>query len=347
MSFETSNFLFGRTNNPYDLALIPGGSSGGEGALISSAGSIIGVGTDLGGSIRLPAYFCGIFGHKSSNDVVSRDGIFSLKVPELESLLAVGPICRYATDLKPLLKAMAKDEISRLPKIDSVVDLSKIRIFYMLENENALNTSVSCETKDAILKVVSHFEQTYKVQCTKVDVKKMSDGFNFFLATMAKATSSSSSSPFDGGEFNLPLEILRKLLGRSSHVASVLSLFVYVTIFSLFSKTNLDESKELKKQLIDIFGDDGVFLYPCYPNINVKHDTPTLLWHNLSYTTVFNLMNLPVTQCAFGLNKNGLPVGFQVAANELNDHLTIAVAEEIEKVFGGWVPPFIIKNQPK
>ncbi|RWS03995.1 fatty-acid amide hydrolase 2-like protein, partial [Dinothrombium tinctorium] len=136
---------------------------------------------------------------------------------------------------------------------------------------------------------------------------------------MTKATSSSSSSPFDDGEFNLPLEILRKLLGRSSHIASALSMFVY-----------------LKQQLVDILGDDGVLVYPCYPNINVKHDSPTLLWHNLCYTTVFNVTNLPVTQCTFGLNKNGLPVGFQVAANELNDHLTIAIAEEIEKVFGGW-----------
>ncbi|RWS03996.1 amidase-like protein [Dinothrombium tinctorium] len=126
MSFGTSNCLFGRTNNPYDLALIPGGSSGGEGALISSAGSIIGVGTDVGGSIRLPAYFCGIFGHKPSNGVISCDGLFFLKAPELEPLFTAGPMCRYATDLKPMLKAMAKDQISRLPKIDSVVDLSKI-----------------------------------------------------------------------------------------------------------------------------------------------------------------------------------------------------------------------------
>lgn len=62
--WESSNKLFGRTNNPYDIRRTPGGSSGGEGAIIAAAGSVIGLGNDVGGSLRVPAVFCGIFGLK-------------------------------------------------------------------------------------------------------------------------------------------------------------------------------------------------------------------------------------------------------------------------------------------
>jgi fatty acid amide hydrolase 2 len=62
--WETSNTIYGRTNNPYDSRRTPGGSSGGEGAIIAAAGSVIGLGNDVGGSLRIPSVFCGIFGLK-------------------------------------------------------------------------------------------------------------------------------------------------------------------------------------------------------------------------------------------------------------------------------------------
>jgi fatty acid amide hydrolase 2 len=64
MWMESSNYLRGTTLNPYNLSRIVGGSSGGEGCIISSAGSVIGIGSDIGGSIRMPAYFNGVYGHK-------------------------------------------------------------------------------------------------------------------------------------------------------------------------------------------------------------------------------------------------------------------------------------------
>lgn len=66
MWMESSNYLYGTTKNPYNLSRIVGGSSGGEGCIVSSAGSVFGVGSDIGGSIRMPAYFNGVYGHKVS-----------------------------------------------------------------------------------------------------------------------------------------------------------------------------------------------------------------------------------------------------------------------------------------
>jgi Asp-tRNA(Asn)/Glu-tRNA(Gln) amidotransferase A subunit family amidase len=66
--------VYGRSNNPYHLGRIVGGSSGGEAGLIAAAGSVFGIGSDVGGSIRMPAFFCGIFGHKPTTGLVSNDG---------------------------------------------------------------------------------------------------------------------------------------------------------------------------------------------------------------------------------------------------------------------------------
>ncbi|RWR98504.1 fatty-acid amide hydrolase 2-like protein, partial [Dinothrombium tinctorium] len=334
------------TNNPYDLSIIPGGSSGGEGALISSAGSIIGIGSDIGGSIRIPSYFCGIFGHKVTPGVVPSEGIFPPYKSEAAPFFTTGPMCRYAIDLKPMLKAMVGDQIYRLPKIDSLVDFSKIRIFYMLESKNPWVTPVSPEAKIAILKVVSHFEKTYNVSCTEVNIEEMGDAYTMWILAMSNSVSTSLLMTNNKGEINLLLETIRKLFGQSSHTLAALYFAFIQKLFSLLPiKAKFSEIKELKKQLLEILEDDyGVFLYPSFPEIDVKHDTTVFKCNHTCYTSVFNVTNLPVTQCALGLNSNGMPLGVQVAAIEYNDHLTIAVAEEIEKVFGGWVPPFKAKH---
>lgn len=145
MWWESSNHLYGRTSNPYDSERIVGGSSGGEAAIIAAAGSLIGTGSgknnwstviprggggtpalwlysytveidindyqiyfilDIGGSIRMPAFFNGVFGHKPSPGVVSNTGQFPNAVPRGQRLLATGPICRYATDLRTVLKVL-------------------------------------------------------------------------------------------------------------------------------------------------------------------------------------------------------------------------------------------------
>lgn len=126
-SYETYNHLYGRTLNPYDLNRTPGGSSGGEAALISAGGSPFGIGTDFGGSIRIPSLFCGIFGHKPTARVVSLDGVYPSTTDEqILSYLVLGPMARYAKDLKPLLKVLTKNN----PKLrlDESVLIRKIRV---------------------------------------------------------------------------------------------------------------------------------------------------------------------------------------------------------------------------
>ncbi|CAN8017602.1 unnamed protein product, partial [Ixodes persulcatus] len=113
MWWESFNKVHGRTNNPYDLRRIPGGSSGGEGSLLAAAGSVLGLGTDIGGSIRMPAFFNGVFGHKPSPGLVSNGGQFPHVQGHQVEFLGTGPLCRYAKDLVPALAVLAGPEHSR------------------------------------------------------------------------------------------------------------------------------------------------------------------------------------------------------------------------------------------
>lgn len=153
--WDSDNKLYGRTNNPYDLSRIVGGSSGGEGAIISAAGSIFGVGSDIGGSIRIPSLCCGIFGFKPTPELTPTDGMYPTPSDSWKPYLSFGPLCRYARDIIPVFKSMVgSKDISHL-KLDDPVDLKKIKIFYMLEHDfPVLCPSVDDEIKEAMHKVI-------------------------------------------------------------------------------------------------------------------------------------------------------------------------------------------------
>lgn len=114
-SWESSNKVNGRSLNPYDTRRSSGGSSGGEGALIGSGASLFGVGSDIAGSIRVPAMFNGIFGHKPTGGLLSVEGHFPYsKDGSFKNYLVVGPMCRYAKDLPTLMHIMAGPNADKL-----------------------------------------------------------------------------------------------------------------------------------------------------------------------------------------------------------------------------------------
>ena len=105
---ETENRQYGRTNNAYDRRRTAGGSSGGEGAVVGSGGSPLGLGADIGGSIRIPAFFNGVFGLKPTPGLVPSTGQFPTVETEVAAMmLTIGPITRRAEDLIPMLRVIA------------------------------------------------------------------------------------------------------------------------------------------------------------------------------------------------------------------------------------------------
>src|SRR3989449_4532599 len=153
MAWETDNLLYGRTNNPWALARTAGGSSGGEAAAIASGCSAGGVGSDGGGSIRVPAHFSGICGLKPTPGRIPSTGHYPNSVGPFALLGVVGPMARAVADLQMLFDAMAGPDVGDpcsapvLLRDISPADLKNIRIGYF---EDDGRTSVTPETRAAV-----------------------------------------------------------------------------------------------------------------------------------------------------------------------------------------------------
>lgn len=219
--WETNCKLHGRTKNPYHSQHMVGGSSGGEAALIASAGSMMGLGSDIGGSIRIPAAMCGVFGHKPSPDVVSMEGKYP-KDPTEEKLGVMGPIAKFAEDLTPMLKVLSKDSKIDL-RLDEKVDIKRLRYFYMAgDSSNPLISSVDPvdpQVKKAMKAVIDHFYKKYGITVDRVTIPKMRNAGAYWWAKITN----------EGGPQLLPKDksssLLREVIqaagGSSEHTMEI------------------------------------------------------------------------------------------------------------------------------
>ncbi|XP_069812422.1 fatty-acid amide hydrolase 2-like [Dendropsophus ebraccatus] len=101
----------------------------------------------------------------------------------------------------------------------------------------------------------------------------------------------------------------------------------------------IQKAKNLKEEINSLLGFNGILLYPSHSKIAPKHNEPLAVPFNFAYTGIFNVLGLPVTQCPLGLSEGGLPLGIQIVSSPYNDHLTLALAQHLEKSLGGWTPP--------
>lgn len=344
MWWETSNCVYGKTRNPYDSERIVGGSSGGEAAIIAAAGSLIGTGSDIGGSIRMPAFFNGVFGHKASPGVVSNSGQFPNAAPHGQDFLITGPICRYATDLRTVLKVMSGDsQVST--KLEIKVDLSQLRFYSISSNNATMVSKVSPELQNIQEKVCEYLERDYNVSVEKLELQRLKNSLAIWSTMMSRTGGPTFCQLMGGtsGAVNPFWELIKWCLGVSSHTFPAISLGLAENIMKVLPQTCeeavLKSGEKLRQEIEDLLGDDGVLLYPSHPTTALRHNMPILKPFNFAYTAIFNVLYLPVTQCPLGLGSDGLPLGIQIVASRNNDHLTLAIAEALEKAFGGWVPP--------
>ncbi|KAM6143395.1 LOW QUALITY PROTEIN: fatty-acid amide hydrolase 2 [Erethizon dorsatum] len=348
MWYESSNKIYGRSNNPYNLQHIVGGSSGGEGCTLAAACSVIGVGSDIGGSIRMPAFFNGIFGHMHSPGVVSNKGQFPMAGEAQEQFLCTGPMCRYAEDLIPMLRVMAGSGIRKL-KLDTKVHLKYLKFYMEHDGGSLLMSKVDKDLIQAQKKVVVHLETILGASVQHVKLKQMKYCFQLWITMMsAKGLNGKDPVKFVDllGDHGKPVNPLWELIKWCFGVSIYTIPSIGLALFEEKLKYNSEKYKKFKKvkesfykELVEILADDGVFLYPSHPTVAPKHHVPLSRPFNFAYTGVFNALGLPVTQCPLGLNTKGLPLGIQVVAGPFNDHLTLAVAQYLEKNFGGWVCP--------
>ena len=344
MWMESHNRVYGRTNNPYDKRRIAGGSSGGEGSIIGAGGSPMGLGADIGGSIRLPAFFNGVFGHKPTGGLVPGTGQFPNAENEAQRYLTTGPLVRYPQDLMPLLRVLAgPDGIDRECRDWDLGDPEKVKVKDLSVLDVAGNGFVA--VSDDLKGIQGECAQALAERGLRVErarFPELKQSLPIWSAMLSQAEETSYRARLgEGRTVSASLELLKWSVGRSAHTLPSIGLAFLEQIQKLApGSTRLVQlGARLRQTLIERIGPCGVMLYPSYASTAPRHLKPLFPPIKWVFTAIFNVMGFPVTQVPLGLNRRGLPLGVQVVSIPGNDHVTIAVAKALAEDFGGWVPP--------
>jgi fatty acid amide hydrolase 2 len=347
---ETYNRHYGRTNNPYRLDRIVGGSSGGEGAIIASGGSPFGLGSDIGGSIRMPAFYNGVFGHKPTGGLVPGTGQFPNAENQALRYLTTGPLARRAEDLMPLLRILAGPDGLDAGCRDfelgdpSEVDLSELDV-WVVEDDGRGRIDAELRTAQ------QHCAYGLARRGARVRMTSFSDlrhSFQIWSSMMTAAGGTPVGVMLGNGvRVQVFRQLLRLLFRSSPHTLPPLLLAAAERLPGLTPRRverAVARGHALRDELVERIGPRGVLLYPSQPRPAPRHGRPLLQPFGWVYNGIFNVMELPVTQAPLGLGSEGLPLGVQIAAVHGNDHLCIAVAMELEREHGGWAPPALARG---
>lgn len=343
MWMESSNRVYGRTNNPYDPRCIVGGSSGGEGAVVGAGASPFGLGSDIGGSIRMPAFFNGVFGHKPTGGLIPNTGQY----PDTggERYLTSGPLCRRAEDLMLLVRLLAgPDGIDPACETMALGDSAEVRIadLEVVSVEGNGFVAVAPELLEAQRRAAGALDRA-GARVRTVEIPALKQSLGIWSSMLAQMEGPSFGTLLGNGTpiRHVP-ELLRLLLGRSPYTVPALGLAILNDLIEkLPNQTEkfVALGKQLRGELDTLLRPGTVMLYPSYTRPAPRHNQPLYFPVQWVYTAILNVMEVPATQVPLGLGGGGLPLGVQVAARWGHDHVTIAVAEELERAFGGWVPP--------
>jgi len=354
MDIQTYNAEFGTTNNPWDPARTAGGSSGGSAVAMSAGLSALEIGSDLGGSIRIPAAFCGVFGHRPSFGIIPTRGHIpgppgTLAAPDLET---AGPIARAAGDLDLAVQILAgPDDASgrawRLhlppPRHRSLRDY---RLAAWLDDGAAPVDASLRERLEAV--VVELRRAGASVDDAARPAFTLEENARLFMRVLY----GSMASGLPEGQF-------RKLQDRAAGLALGDDSFrARLTRDTVQSHRDFDLARELREGQralwADFFGRYDALLCPVFPTPAFPHDqSPDMARRTLTvngvprpylgtllgWPALAGLSSLPATAAPVGFTKEGLPAGIQVVGPFLEDRTAIDVARLVAEVAGGYVPP--------
>jgi len=334
MAWETDNLLYGRTNNPWDVTRTPGGSSGGEAAAIAAGMSVGGVGSDGGGSIRVPAHFSGICGLKPTPGRVPATGHFPESVGPFALLGVVGPMARNVGDLKVLFEALQGPDDGdpsaapvplRWPEND---ELSRIRVGYF---EDDGRTPVTPETRAAVRTAAEALRRA-GFQVERFRPEGLEPARQMWWKLFGTA----------GGMMLGPMT-----RGREAELSPILKEFssLVATKPAHTGQSLLDtwiERDVVRMQVFAQMQDFPVLLCPVASIPAFKHgerswqvEGKTVKYLDAwSYTEWFNLLGMPALSVPVGKSPEGLPIGVQIAARPWQEELVISVAAVLEEQVG-------------
>ncbi len=326
LRFNTDNFVYGRTNNPYDPARTPAGSSGGAAAIVAACGSPFDIGSDTGGSIRIPAHFCGIAGLKPTAGRVPRTGhIPFLELGATEAYTQVGPLARRVEDLTVILRIIAGPDghdptIVPMPLGDpAAVDLTELRAAFY--TDVGLTPAPTAETSAAVGAAVAALSEVGAV-VTEDHPPGVETAPSFWREIFVA----------DGGAG--VRRLLEKLGTEQMHPFLEWSQKGEDLPTSEYNRL-LVRWNELRRDGLAFLEQYDVIICPVNATPATLHDEPT----PFKYTHLYNLMGWPVAVVRCATSPEGTPIGVQIVARPWREDVALAVAGFLEEAFGGWQQP--------
>ncbi len=333
-AIETDNLVYGRTNNPYDLGRTPGGSSGGESAIVAACGSPLGLGTDAGGSIRIPAHFCGLAAIKPTSGRVPRTGQFPLPMGARNAVFHVSLIARKVDDLALALPIIAGPDfrdhsIVGMPLLDpKAVTLSGLKLAYFDDDGAATPTKeISAAVRDsakALVEAGVKVEENRPPEASKAatvyhDMSRGDGGAG--IRAFLKSIGSDPISP----------------LFEQALTYSVAPAFP-TTTEALAAFVRWDAFRNSMLRFIENY---DAILSPVAPFPALAHGTSFEEQNRrgFGYAQIYNLTGWPSTTVRVGTSPEGLPLNVQVAAKPWREDIALAVVRHLEQTFGGWKKP--------
>ncbi|NNM50758.1 MAG: amidase [Pseudomonadales bacterium] len=339
MWMESFNKVYGLTRNPYDGRCTAGGSSGGEGAIVGSGASPFGLGSDIGGSIRMPALFNGVFGHKGSPGLVSNQGQYPFPRGIAEEMLSTGPLCRRATDLPLLLGIMAGNPTAfeHVPKLE----VGRLRVLRRHPDSLIRADRAQAHAQSQAIRLLVEAGAREEL----IDLRGFYHAFDIWSNTLSSAGSTSFAEMMYGSkQISQALKALINLpRAQSTHTLPLVLLSMLERVPELMParmQRLVRQGQALRQQLIDHLGSDGVLVDLAYPTTAPRHYRAMVPPWGFVRSAIYNALRLPATEIPMGLAQGGLPTGVQVVAAAGQDALGLAVALYLEHRQGGWVPPW-------
>jgi amidase len=348
--WQSYNAIYGTTNNPWNLALSPGGSSGGSAAALAAGLTGIEAGSDIGSSIRNPAHFCGVYGHKPTWGICPPLGQSLGGNVSQADISVIGPLARSADDLMLALGVMAGAEpIETGWKLDlpppRATSFKGLRVAVMIDHPlsevDASITNKLTELADFLGREGATVSMTARPDFD------LARGHRLYIE-MLRATTSARS---DAAEMQHWRAEAQRLPANDTSYYAMMARGVSMTHrdFLIANETR----QRMRRAWAAFFQDYDVFLCPAAASPAQPHDHAGERWERsiivngrrvpatdqMFWAGISGFYLLPATAAPLGFSSDGLPVGVQIVGAQYADRTTIQVAKLLETAWQGFVPP--------
>lgn len=349
--WQSFNAIYGTTNNPWNLSRTPGGSSGGSAAALATGMSSLEVGTDIGASIRNPAHYCGIYGHKPSYGIVPYRGQMRPGIVVAADITVAGPLARSARDLSAMMELLVGEVPPESRAVNITLPKAKqksLKDFRVAVKTTSPVSDVDKAVQNKILALAERLSpRVAKLSHSASPGFSDEENYEIFI-TLLRAT---ASRKLTDAEYNAAVAKADKLPhSDKSYVAMMTRAFA----LSHRDWLKVNERRHHMRMAWDAFFEDwDVLLCPIAASTAFPHDhvgerherlisvngKPVSTIDQRFWAGYSGAYYLPSTMAPLGLAADGLPVGVQIITRQFGDTTALKFAELLEREYGGFEPP--------